>query len=448
MTAQTSPGEQSESVILQSYRLASPSPPQEMPGNPQAMLDPEAHWNRLCELRQDRVRNLNNRHRVTTSNNDLFGVVEFNDNGKPIVHDSRKKKQMIQWQMDLKEKRQLAIEMNDSTMLSYFDTCIREYKAEIKIFDSEVQEHVDKHRRMRAERGSVFYSEMPIIASRLILDQHLGNGGNGEVWRVLDADTMQSIALKLSTPRAMLKEEYRYHSAVAHANIIPLVATHNSTIDFEYEHKLYSGFLMDAAQYDLQHQLDSWYHSFNDYEVVSIMQQLLSAISYLHNTVQIAHFDLKPANILVCASEVYKLTDFQLAKPAKAKVKVSREGTLLYLPPECLAETEQNPRGIYSEVDMWAIGVICYQLVYRIHPILHGGRRYTRETMQRTLTAYDGHLTFPDQQSSLHRNVPEWLKEFMAHCLVRQTNKRPLASEALSLFAFQKETLEQTMQMP
>lgn len=44
----------------------------------------------------------------------------------------------------------------------------------------------------------------------------------------------------------------------------------------------------------------------------------------------LAHFDLKPSNILVFDEGFVKLTDFQLAKPCAARVEVHNEGTMKY----------------------------------------------------------------------------------------------------------------------
>ena len=99
------------------------------------------------------------------------------------------------------------------------------------------------------------------------------------------------------------------------------------------------------------------------------------------------------ANILLMDG-VVKITDFGLAKQMEGsqdsmeltsqvrfcpfalkyvalipRARTSQgAGTYWYLPPECFGH---NPR-ISSKVDVWAIGVICYQCLYGVRPFGNG----------------------------------------------------------------------------
>ena len=124
---------------------------------------------------------------------------------------------------------------------------------------------------------------------------------------------------------------------------------------------------MDAASHDLR--------------VSCIMGQLIDAVAQVHSN-NLVHRDLKPDNILVqkidsksvldgCEIKV-KVADFGLA--AQFKVSLSqadpleaRAGTFKYMAPE-----QAGPGKLYGKkIDMWACGIIMYQLLsFGQHPLL------------------------------------------------------------------------------
>ncbi|KAA6373875.1 MAG: putative protein kinase domain protein [Streblomastix strix] len=119
--------------------------------------------------------------------------------------------------------------------------------------------------------------------------------------------------------------------------------------------------------------------------------QFAVAISQLHSK-RIIHGDLKPENTLIANDNKIKLADFGLAR----KLKESRGfatsihgGTLNYIPPEMLqgsisdkVDMARNPppydnitilnneRNQRFAADIWAIGIMTYELVMLKHPFI------------------------------------------------------------------------------
>jgi NIMA (never in mitosis gene a)-related kinase 1/4/5 len=97
---------------------------------------------------------------------------------------------------------------------------------------------------------------------------------------------------------------------------------------------------------------------------------ILIGLHYLHSK-QIIHRDLKPENILIDklpgGVNILVIGDFGVSKSDLQKVKItntlSGKTTPAYMAPEMIAEKPST-----TKVDMWALGVILYQLVSNKHP--------------------------------------------------------------------------------
>ncbi|CAE7222741.1 unnamed protein product [Rhizoctonia solani] len=107
---------------------------------------------------------------------------------------------------------------------------------------------------------------------------------------------------------------------------------------------------------------------------ISLMLQIMSALSYLHSHA-ITHGDLKPENIFLQSNYQVQLSDFGLAKipfdstgSRFASSNTQDAGTLRYMGPEFFANTEsqQSPRGLPA--DIWALAWTFYMILTGLHP--------------------------------------------------------------------------------
>ncbi|PAV59152.1 hypothetical protein WR25_24583 [Diploscapter pachys] len=103
---------------------------------------------------------------------------------------------------------------------------------------------------------------------------------------------------------------------------------------------------------------------FDPETIYDYIYQIADGISELHKY-NIVHRDLKPANILIAwenGKEVLKISDFGLAKVIESlnitQSHSKRCGTELYMSPE----QRGNIKCRFSIVDIWAIGIIFYEL--------------------------------------------------------------------------------------
>jgi [calcium/calmodulin-dependent protein kinase] kinase len=123
---------------------------------------------------------------------------------------------------------------------------------------------------------------------------------------------------------------------------------------------------------------------------------LVSALSYLHDTLNIVHRDIKPANILMDETGTPLLVDFGKARQLKNEeedLTTSIQGTYTFLPPECCSfETD-----IYSmkKADIWALGMTLYCMTFNRFPFSLGNTE-----MQLMENICNHELTFEDREIS------------------------------------------------
>lgn len=96
-------------------------------------------------------------------------------------------------------------------------------------------------------------------------------------------------------------------------------------------------------------------------------QQLVNAISFLHNDHCIAHRDIKPENILLDRYGNLKLADFGLAAKFKNKDGTLKHfydavGSPPYMAPEIFTSSKSN-RYLANLTDIWSIGIFVFVLL-------------------------------------------------------------------------------------
>jgi serine/threonine-protein kinase len=99
-------------------------------------------------------------------------------------------------------------------------------------------------------------------------------------------------------------------------------------------------------------------------DVISIMSQLLESLQYAHDR-GVWHRDIKPANIIIMSNGRVKIADFGIARVESSTLTQigAIMGTPGYIAPELYLSTEIDCR-----IDVFAAGVVCYQLLAGVTP--------------------------------------------------------------------------------
>jgi serine/threonine protein kinase len=211
--------------------------------------------------------------------------------------------------------------------------------------------------------------------SEYLLDEKLGGGTFGEVWRAHHHVWVdQLVAIKIPTDTQYVRNLQHEGSAIhglVHPNIVRAIGF-DPYADPPY---LITEYIPGAS---LRPLIAAKKLSTND--AIAIMRQVLAGLSYAHAN-GIVHRDMKPENILIHqralqdgfnVDGVVKVTDFGLGKAANKTAVGSiaysasmndaagREiaGTLDYMSPEQRSGGESDAR-----TDLYACGVILYELL-------------------------------------------------------------------------------------
>lgn len=228
------------------------------------------------------------------------------------------------------------------------------------------------------------------IARRYVLQELVGKGGMGLVYRAHDRLTSRDIALKRVIPNAelfdvqstmeaqdfrlALAREFKLSASLRHPHIVEV-------LDYGFDRERQPFFTMELLHQPktlLEAAREQTYQRKLDYLV-----QMLYALVYLHRR-GIIHHDLKPANVLVVDGQV-KVLDFGLSKvheranPSEMQ-ESSTAGTLAYMAPEVLMGTS-----VGEAADLYAVGVMAFEMFANRHPYsLNDASQLVRQILHAT----------------------------------------------------------------
>lgn len=207
------------------------------------------------------------------------------------------------------------------------------------------------------------------------VDSLLGRGGMGEVYLVdrTGADFEQRAALKLmpgmqsEEDRARFAAERRILARLEHPAIARLL-----------DGAEYQGMSYAVMEYVDGRPLNEYARDLPLRERLELLLQACDAVGHAHRHL-VVHRDLKPGNMLVTAEGQLKLLDFGIAKSLAADDVFPRDATrVIRVSPDYCAPEQLDGRAISTATDVYALGVILFELVTGERPWQLGGMPLVR----------------------------------------------------------------------
>jgi serine/threonine protein kinase len=212
----------------------------------------------------------------------------------------------------------------------------------------------------------------PAQIGRFRILQVLGEGAQGVVYQGYDIQLERHVAIKTGLlsagddpeHSALLLESARTASSLSHPNIVQVfeVGMHESQpyVVFEYiEGKNLADLLRDQGALPAD-------------RAVVMMSQILAGIAHVHAN-GFLHGDIKPANILVGADGIPRVTDFGISRPARrAAGEIVCAGTVQYMAPESASAGQADYRS-----DVFALGLLFHEILIG-KPVFDAANDYAR----------------------------------------------------------------------
>jgi eukaryotic-like serine/threonine-protein kinase len=206
------------------------------------------------------------------------------------------------------------------------------------------------------------------------IDQLLGAGGMGAVYKAYNPDTQSTVAVKLMHGGTATNDAARQRFQREAASVAALTTRHVVSIyDFgsDVDGTLY--LVMEYLQgHALRDEIAPMPRAMPLPRINFVIDQALRGLSAAHRT-SIVHRDLKPENLFVADTddgEVVKILDFGIARSQRGDTpNLTHSGALMGTPAYMAPEQVAGNRGqVGRHSDVYAMGVIMYEMVTGISP--------------------------------------------------------------------------------
>ena len=264
------------------------------------------------------------------------------------------------------------------------------------------------------------------------LQELIGAGGMGEVYRARDTKLGRDVAVKIlphaftSDPDrlARFEREARMLAAVNHPNICAIYSLEEAEgIRF---------LVLELVEGDtLAHRLGDMSHGAPRSpglpvpEVLALTRQIAEALEAAHDK-GIIHRDLKPANIAITREGVVKVLDFGLAKivgddqlaPSLTQAPNTQgdglRGAAFLGTPSYMSPEQTRGQTLDKRADIWALGCVVYEM-------LTGRVAFAGSTVSDTIAKI---LEREPDWTAVPATTPSSLRRLLVRCLAKDPKQR------------------------
>jgi serine/threonine protein kinase len=246
--------------------------------------------------------------------------------------------------------------------------------------------------------------------------RELGKGGQGAVYLAQDSQLDRKVAIKtllgLARQSEQLAREARIVAKLQHPNIIPLYDAGENQGAPYLVYAYIEGLTLE--------QLLRKEQALPLVRSAEIACGVLEGLAYAHAQ-GVVHLDIKPANVMISASDTPMVMDFGLAKLVSQQEQVSGtlSGTPRYIAPEVIAGKQAG-----AKADIYAVGIMLYEMVTG-EAAISGSNVY--EVLNR---AANERIAAPSTHNEL---IDEQLESIILKAISKNPDERYATTEAMLL---------------
>ncbi len=254
-----------------------------------------------------------------------------------------------------------------------------------------------------------------------VLEEKLGAGGMGEVYRATHVETRREVALKVLSAKAAssrrivarFARELEILKALKHPNIVRCYGGGRHETEAYLVMELVGGGSLSSL---LRRRGRLPWETVIEYGL-----QICDGLAYAHEW-GIVHRDLTPANILLTEEGQAKIADFGIARVQYGKRLTATKhtlGTVAYMAPEQI----RGAPPVSHRTDLYTLGCVLFEM-------LTGRLPFTCESTAQMLYHHLGEP--PPRVSSLVLDCPVWLDGLINQMLEKDPLKRPHDATAVA----------------
>lgn len=251
-----------------------------------------------------------------------------------------------------------------------------------------------------------------LFASRYQVIEELGKGGMGRVYKALDTEVNEKIAIKLIKPEIAkdkktierFRNELRLARKIRHKNVCQM-------FDLSKEQGRYY-ITMEYIRGDDLKSLIKRMGRFSPAQAINTSKQVCDGLAEAHK-LGVIHRDLKPQNIMIDQNGSARIMDFGIARSLEGKGLTGMGvmiGTPEYMSPEQVEGKDTDQRS-----DIYSLGVILFEMVTGRTPF-QGDTPFTVGIKHKSEK--------PPNPRELNTQVSEDLSQVILKCLEKEKDNR------------------------
>ena len=268
-------------------------------------------------------------------------------------------------------------------------------------------------------RGELTTGSM--FAGRYKIVEELGEGGMGKVYKVIDKQLNEEVALKLIRPEIAsdkktvqrFRNELKLSRKISHRNVGRM-----------YELMEDQGSLFFTMEYVPGQDLMGLIRQSGRLAVgttISIAKQVCEGLAEAHR-LGVIHRDLKSHNILIDKRGIARIVDFGIARSLTGK-SITRVGAMIGTP-EYMSPEQTEAKELDQRCDIYSLGIILYEMVT-------GQLPFAGDTPLSVAMKHKGQI--PTDPKELNPQIPGDLSGLILKCLEKEKENRYQDAEALGL---------------